>query len=1130
MATIGTLDVKVNADLASLLSGLKKAKTEMKAFESALNRSISSVKGFNNLSIRPRVNTGELKKLDLALSKSRQNIAALSRTSIRPRTNTSDLVKLRAELTRIQNQMTKLNASSVRPNARLNNTASAANLNFQNTLSRAATAIGVGIGVNEIKDYADAWTSAGNKIRAASEITGMQTRSLEELNDMANKTRSSFQATVDLYAKLVRSSSKVAASELEIAQATETVTKAFKAGGSTTQEQIAGITQLGQALGSGILQGDELRSIRENAPLIAKAIADEFGVTIGELKKLGEEGELTSDRVFRAIIRGQKQIDSAFNATTSTISDAITKVNNAMTQYIGQADKANGATGMLVSALSALADNFDEIADPVLKVAAVIAAAFVGRAIGGMLTAIGLSIVRLAEFVRAIAAVRTAAAGFALVGSAAGPLGAAIGVAAAAALYFASSADSSSESADDYAESLLNVKKAAEEATGAQNDLNKSFTFSELDKNNRAAEDLADALLNAKRAAEEYLTGVAQIASTRIITEEQRQSLRDLASDLMSGKKTAAEVREEISKLATSNPKFRRLADQFLPLLDTLEKIQERLDAVLGRRSELESLRKPSVQTGGDSPDVRQERQNAWIEEQKSLELRSTKEKEIAKITEKLLKDAKEAGQALSEGAAKVAAGEIYDAREAATASSKLTASVIDVIKGFENFRSTPYWDVNAFRAGFGSDTVTLDDGSIVKVTKGMTVTLEQANRDLERRIGEFQDVIKGQIGSDTFAAMNESQQAALTSIAYNYGSLPERIVAAIQTGNAETVYKAIRGLETDNGGINKGRRRKEADMFVSGFDSSIKSSFESEESFNLRLKQKAQEIEFLKQETALRGALNPLLGDAEGKLSTLKAAQELFTMAQEQGTAAGKELSSVQQLLYGDLSKLTPEARAQAEAMRELANSQGQADAAGQQLKMSQEQLSEKLKESREFAKDVFGGFIKDLQAGKSASEALANALSKVADQLLEVGLNALFGTGQFANAGGGTGGGGGLFGGLFNGLLGGLFGGFRAEGGPVSSNTPYVVGERGPELIVPQTSGVVVPNNQLKPSVGGGTNRIEIDLNTNTDTGVITEIADTRIKTSAPTIIKASVQESQKQTKQNMPGYLANAQSRRM
>ena len=130
-----------------------------------------------------------------------------------------------------------------------------------------------------------------------------------------------------------------------------------------------------------------------------------------------------------------------------------------------------------------------------------------------------------------------------------------------------------------------------------------------------------------------------------------------------------------------------------------------------------------------------------------------------------------------------------------------------------EGFQATAKYDVNAYRAGFGSDTVTLADGSIQKITQGMTVSRDDASRDLVRRIGEFQDVIKGQIGSERFSAFSGDQQAALTSIAYNYGSLPKRIIEAVKTGSAKEIADSVRSLKGDNNGINRGRREAEAKL-----------------------------------------------------------------------------------------------------------------------------------------------------------------------------------------------------------------------------------------------------------------------------------------------------------------------------
>lgn len=131
-----------------------------------------------------------------------------------------------------------------------------------------------------------------------------------------------------------------------------------------------------------------------------------------------------------------------------------------------------------------------------------------------------------------------------------------------------------------------------------------------------------------------------------------------------------------------------------------------------------------------------------------------------------------------------------------------------------EGFQERAYWDVNHWRVGFGSDTVTSADGSVSTTTKGSTVTLEGAIRDLDRRIAEFQNAIKATIGTERFNSFSPQQQAAITSVAYNYGKLPERIVEAVRSGTAAEIATAIEGLGGDNKGVNRGRRNMEAATF----------------------------------------------------------------------------------------------------------------------------------------------------------------------------------------------------------------------------------------------------------------------------------------------------------------------------
>lgn len=137
-----------------------------------------------------------------------------------------------------------------------------------------------------------------------------------------------------------------------------------------------------------------------------------------------------------------------------------------------------------------------------------------------------------------------------------------------------------------------------------------------------------------------------------------------------------------------------------------------------------------------------------------------------------------------------------------------------DLIKQREGFLEKPKYDVNAYRAGYGSNTVTLPDGSVQKIEPGMRVSREDAERDLQRRINtEFVPKAAAKVGEENWSRLPENTQAALTSVAYNYGTIPSRIVPAVQSGNPETIARAIESLAGDNKGINAGRRMQEANI-----------------------------------------------------------------------------------------------------------------------------------------------------------------------------------------------------------------------------------------------------------------------------------------------------------------------------
>ena len=139
-----------------------------------------------------------------------------------------------------------------------------------------------------------------------------------------------------------------------------------------------------------------------------------------------------------------------------------------------------------------------------------------------------------------------------------------------------------------------------------------------------------------------------------------------------------------------------------------------------------------------------------------------------------------------------------------------------EVIKEFEGYQESAYWDVNAFRAGYGSDTTTLDDGTIISITKDSVVEQDDSDRDLLRRVRRFKEIVKGQTGGETFDSLPTEVQAALTSVAYNYGSLPQPVVEAVESQDIEVIAAAVKALRTQDNGINAHRRDQEAKLIMS--------------------------------------------------------------------------------------------------------------------------------------------------------------------------------------------------------------------------------------------------------------------------------------------------------------------------
>ncbi|MGL4756809.1 MAG: tape measure protein [Aeromonadaceae bacterium] len=214
---------------------------------------------------------------------------------------------------------------------------------FSGTLSTLAVAVASALIVRQVIAYADAWTNVESKIRLVTKSNEEFIDTTQKILALSNSTRSSVEATAQLYSKLANSTKELGLNQSQLLAITKTVNQAFAVSGATTAEASAAITQLGQALGSGTLRGDELNSVLEQAPRLAQAIATELGVSVGQIRNIAAEGKITSDVVAAALLKAGEEINAEFSQVGPTFEQAFTIAGNNMKAFVGEITNGRSA-------------------------------------------------------------------------------------------------------------------------------------------------------------------------------------------------------------------------------------------------------------------------------------------------------------------------------------------------------------------------------------------------------------------------------------------------------------------------------------------------------------------------------------------------------------------------------------------------------------------------------------------------------------------------------------------------------------------------------------------------------------------------------------------------------------------
>ena len=191
---------------------------------------------------------------------------------------------------------------------------------------------------------ADSVTLISNQLTAGGVAINDIVSAQRNVLALANETRSSYEATGSLYARILRSSRELGVSQQDALEITKAFQQALSLSGASAQEAASASLQFGQALASGRLQGDELRSILENNSFFAQRLAGALGVGVGELRKMGAEGKLTSKVLAQLSQKIAAEIDVEFRKLTPTFEQAFVVFTTGVKQVLAVIGAALGKT------------------------------------------------------------------------------------------------------------------------------------------------------------------------------------------------------------------------------------------------------------------------------------------------------------------------------------------------------------------------------------------------------------------------------------------------------------------------------------------------------------------------------------------------------------------------------------------------------------------------------------------------------------------------------------------------------------------------------------------------------------------------------------------------------------------
>ena len=232
----------------------------------------------------------------------------------------------------------------------------------------------------EFIKLADSHTELSNKLKLVSENELQHAQAMSAVYDISMKTAQSTQAVSSVYQTFAQNAKELGINQRQVAEVTETISKAVSVSGASTAEAQNSLTQFGQVLLMGKFRAQEYNSVMTQTPAVMQAIARGLGVTMAELKAMSDDGKLTTDKIIQGLERSKKSVDELYGKTTTTISGAMQNLSTATEKWVGELNSSLAVSDKVVSVIQAVTNHLDILAKGIV----VVGAAYTGLKLGSV--------------------------------------------------------------------------------------------------------------------------------------------------------------------------------------------------------------------------------------------------------------------------------------------------------------------------------------------------------------------------------------------------------------------------------------------------------------------------------------------------------------------------------------------------------------------------------------------------------------------------------------------------------------------------------------------------------------------------------------------------------------------------